>query len=782
MNEKFKAIIALFFIVGLVGWISNIDSPIGYLMAYSFLLLLMLALLGLAMFKEPSRWAYAGVAGVLGFYLFILLAYRLDLPQYQAKPLESGALTIVYPQSLRAQKELSVTLSIQQPYSVTLPSSLVLTSESPTVVQVSTAKNSAPLISTLTITQPTMNWYLYQIHPINLPGQQVTITLKYHNHEEKLFIGLETYRVHAFRDWVKTLAESPWTALVSVIASLSGLIFSWITTQIEQRKEERERKRLETTDRLKGLPENAQRFREYLSYQQNDPELAKEIWAAIKFEGWEKAALKQALEALGKGDNKEYQNWIALVETFAPTFSLLSKVQKLEAEITHRPQEAPSPSTQGSGNSSSSLSADEVLEIYTELGEPHSRVEAVIKNFLLITARSSDASLLNDLSQREEPEAHYLLSLIKDNLDESLRGRVDTYHYSWFPLSWMESREVNFDSQLTTLLTRNPFGPEKAELEPEPFECFIEPAEAWSELEAPRPSWIWGKPGCGHTAMALKFCQQHRSFSKPGSPQSKFVIYKPVTVPAGNEADWWQGVLKSFTQGLLEFFALNPYGFLAHPPKHQTLLAGLIRAQYPDSHTLKSELTRIQVRQKHASKSEKSVTLEHGAGLWLWQALDQATPLPSLTPQEARNWLPLLLPAGFSYLYFLLETDTALSPNLRAITDYWGKTWQAGGIYLKVLEKRETSPTGAGSVLPLQVDLAEMLKQRLRVSTNNKANSLDYFCERDLSGTDDALVRAAQGSPRGLVQLGNALFKAWKKSGAPKLTQEHFRAAGIFLR
>jgi len=81
--------------------------------------------------------------------------------------------------------------------------------------------------------------------------------------------------------------------------------------------------------------------------------------------------------------------------------------------------------------------------------------------------------------------------------------------------------------------------------------------------------------------------------------------------------------------------------------------------------------------------------------------------------------------------------------------------------------------------MPIVMPLDQILQKRLSWATGGKSRSLQSFCRQDVEDADGALLRAAQGSPRQLIRLGNDLIKAWVKSGRAKLDPDHFKAAGL---
>lgn len=425
-------------------------------------------------------------------------------------------------------------------------------------------------------------------------------------------------------------------------------------------------------------------------------------------------------------------------------------------------------------------------------------------------------------SLTNSPEGCKLLKQFPQ-LPGDLEIRANIYEYHWPPL-WRSIRP--HDKQLQDKLKEwglsdNPFYPLRAEDESNLPDIFAPPVK-WKSITSPMAHWLWGPSGRGHTALALMFQHQYRS-EPPGTPERGFVVhcrdlvpssgnhqsavenakraleileaqaagYTSLTIPAhlqielenkrkevarledehslypNYSSEILAQILKEVVYTLVDFLALNPHGLLNCSKAAQQSMAALIRTALPDPEILRSELLRCKLE-------------EEGSGAQLKQCLEKAHPLANFSPETAGDWLPHARPDGFGCLYLLLETKGAWPADARAVVETWAIRWQTHGVYLKVLEKCSAPPAlQEVESMPIVMPLDQILQKRLSWATGGKSRSLQSFCRQDVEDADGALLRAAQDSPRQLIQLGNNLLEAWVQSGRAKLDPDHFKAAGL---
>lgn len=740
-----------------------------YLVCLTLILLLMVGLIILLSFLHRMTYLLS-IIWVVAIYVGFLLSYRIDVLTYQTHSLpdENRCFQIIYPKAIRLNQDLPITLSVisnskcrdtyAKVYTLTLDIAppragiqLVPQSEDPTIDSTHRITNT---------------WQIQQLSLL-AGWDNVNLTLSFAKKAENITINLETYRLHAFRLWVKALATSPWTALISGLVSVGSLIGPWV-------QKERERKREEFKERLMSRPAGLERLQEYVLCRQEDQDLAQEVWNGWgHFEGWEKIALQQAVKLGGK--KEDAQAWLDLV----------GASDQLRKNIETLRDKKP-------------LCTEALLRTYRELGGPHDAVERLIVETLgawakTLSAESSDPSesdkteaiaqppaqltvpeeipeeidifdVFDELSKSSEVEALYLLRQICSDLPGNLQKRTESYGYTAIQVFNTPSPDQEGISDFLKKCSffHHPFGAEQAEVDSGLENSFVSPA-VWDELAAPRASCIYAPSGSGHTALARKFFAACPP-PKGGESSAKFPVYGLLPGTLMTEAAFWQALLHYVGRTLLTFGVQNPYSFLEHPtPRYQTI-ARFIRSIYPDPEVLRTELLHTQVE------------MTSGARRWLRESLEQAVPL-SLTPETLLDWLPQVAPLGYRDFYIMLETQGPLTPRLHAFIEEHALRWQTRHIYLKLFEKRREPPPNQLPAVYLQVDLKAMLENRLRAATG-KIDSLSHWA-REIADPDALLIQAAQGSPRRLMRLGYRLLAAWERSGNEKLTSAEFKEVGL---
>lgn len=736
-----------------------------YLFLLTLALLLLISLIILSPFLTRPGYLLSLVL-VVALYIGFLLSYRIDVPTYKtfSFPDENRCFQVTYPQAVRLNQDLTVTLSVVPNPKCRDTCAKIYT---PTL-SVDPPRAGIRLVPQFE--DPTIDFthsisYTWEIQQLSLYAGHNAITLTLTLEEERteaFSLSLETYRFHAFRQWVKALAASPWTALVSMFVSIGGLVGPWI-------QKSQERKRAEFKERLISKPAGLERLQEYVMCRQEDQGLAQEVWNGWgHFEGWEKIALQQAVKLGGKEDA---QAWLDLVGTS----------DQLRKNIETLRNKKP-------------LCAEALLRTYRELGGPHDAVERLIVETLrgwakTLPAKSSDSCESNkpktgvqsplqsaapkkiniscvfeELSRSSEIEALYLLRLICNDLPSTLQKRTESYGYTPIQVFSAPSPDQEGISDFLKKcgFLRHPFGTEQAEADGGLEKTFVSPV-VWNELAAPRASCIYGPSGNGHTALARKFYEACRPASG-GESSAKFPVYGFLPDMLVTEEAFWQALLHYVGRTLLTFGVQNPYSFLEHPTLRYQAITRFIRSIYPDPEVLKTELLRTQIE------------MTSGARRWLKESLEQATPL-SLNPDTLSDWLPQVAPLGYRDFYIMLETQGPLTPRLHAFIEEHALRWQTRHIYLKLFEKRRELPPNQLPPVYLQVDLKAMLENRLRAATE-KIDSLSYWAP-EIADPDALLIQAAQGSPRRLMRLGYRLLAAWDRSGNEKLTSAVFKEVGL---
>ncbi len=308
-------------------------------------------------------------------------------------------------------------------------------------------------------------------------------------------------------------------------------------------------------------------------------------------------------------------------------------------------------------------------------------------------------------------------------------------------------------------LSDNPFGPERAELDP-----WLEDYGAWpASLElarGPRPALIFGAPGSGRTAAAHLLFQD--CISPPASPNEPDVF--PVHL-SGVETwpqtsnDWLRILAREMTEVLLRLCADDPYGLFEH--KAGPAIAQLIGSSLGSMEAVEADLRR-------AGLSGEALDYVLGeireAGLGDYRELDSTTLLDLLgraRPAYAKHTYILMDVPGISP-----KTDHAKKAVSLAALISLASPLLSRGVYLKLFLPEEMRsdleplwPEEPLSLTWTEAELREMLEQRLQKvglqTLNAIVSAADYPPD-----PDTWLIRSAEGNPRKLVRLGNQMIRA----------------------
>jgi hypothetical protein len=327
----------------------------------------------------------------------------------------------------------------------------------------------------------------------------------------------------------------------------------------------------------------------------------------------------------------------------------------------------------------------------------------------------------------------------------------------------IDSPEIAHGAEMLGLRL-NPFGPERAELDPLLKEYGIRPDRLWDQIRGARSVAVFGPPGSGKTALALLLA--YDCGDPPADPREKgaFPVYN-VFWPGGAEGegrpalDW---VARGGAETLLQVVAGKPHGFAALDPVGQAACAFLwcysLGAASPED--LIPHFQRAGA--PDAPALLESVRTVMG-GARLGSQPDEITLLDLLG--KAR-------PTGYTCTYVLVDLETESGSGwaqpaldlVQSLLDYTIHL-EMRKVYVKLFLP-ERLRHFLGDHLPIEVvhlewereDLAEMLKSRLvHIGLSSLAqvySDPDNVCP----DPDGRLVEAAKGSPRRLVRLGNEML------------------------
>jgi hypothetical protein len=351
--------------------------------------------------------------------------------------------------------------------------------------------------------------------------------------------------------------------------------------------------------------------------------------------------------------------------------------------------------------------------------------------------------------------------------------RLQTLHRSpspWLNL-WPRDRmlDPSVERGVRALgLKCNPFGPERAEMDPLLGEYGYRPPVLWEYLSNPQPIVVLGGPGSGKTAMALLLAYDCQFPSgrprREGTLPVYFLPYESP-LPSSGEASCrylLDQIARSVAEALLQVIAQHPYLFADHHLAGQAAVASLWVACLGKGsvENLGPHLLRAGLR-------------EEGAGRKVWQEVRKLTGA-AIVPDEIAllELLGEARPADFQQTEILMdwgvEPDAARGAAIARSMEAFLRivpALAARGIYVKAFLPRACKPAperGYGvPVIELswtEKDLKEMLRCRLNFAGIEKLREVYIVDPAALyPDPDEYLVQQARGCPRTLIRLGNQM-------------------------
>lgn len=311
-------------------------------------------------------------------------------------------------------------------------------------------------------------------------------------------------------------------------------------------------------------------------------------------------------------------------------------------------------------------------------------------------------------------------------------------------------------------LGENPFGAEQAERDRRLRNFRIE-VPALDAARGARHSLVFGAPGSGKTAAV--FLLEYDCEYPPASPyeSSVFPIHHNPALDAPPDSKRnieLESLGRSLALALLRVFLRTTSAFLEHKEENKLAIAYLL-ARYIDEDELTILFRQIDLAAAGTELMSQRSVLSRKAR--------------SMTERDEKALLDLLgqaRPAGLSYTYVLVDleepTDTITAAQIATRLQpllYQAVHLDQLGVYLKLFLPDTLHPfLSLESFSPVfltwtEQDLTRLLNRRLAMVG---CPSLLALCGPDVCGEpspDTRLVRAANGSPRKLIQLGNKLLE-----------------------
>jgi hypothetical protein len=367
-----------------------------------------------------------------------------------------------------------------------------------------------------------------------------------------------------------------------------------------------------------------------------------------------------------------------------------------------------------------------------------------------------------------------------------------------WPLLWSAERPpdppaiANWLGESDTELDFNPFGPERAEMDPLLPRLFVEPP-GWEQLRAAVPMIVCGAKGSGRTASRLMLthtCTTTRLGPERTAAQADTFPVHLDLFPEGKseEADLtcWRMLTRALAQATLDFLALNPQSFAETPFRQRRALARLFALHRHNLGDLASYLAGEGLDRAVAIHLADTIR-EAGRGTQPPRLTDEPGLLAMLA--EARLspfqqcYLLIEIPKEVSVHVPTAEIASGLKPLLQVMPSL-----AARRVYLKLFVSTEMATLLKPS--PSRVETVELAWERpaLREMLQWRVQqagvpSFRAVFRRLPKGIDPSalLVQAAletEGPPRRLIQVGQDLLleHVHRAPGDPRFTREELKA------
>jgi Cdc6-like AAA superfamily ATPase len=317
-------------------------------------------------------------------------------------------------------------------------------------------------------------------------------------------------------------------------------------------------------------------------------------------------------------------------------------------------------------------------------------------------------------------------------------------------------------------LAFNPFRPESAELDPQ-LKDYYRRGELFKHVGGRRPTLILGEAGSGKTAAALLLA--HDCENPPSRPreQGAFPVYCTLPIkatPDPSPYSYLPTIIQATARYVARYLAHCPEDFLKLSDSRKHGIAHLLSlwAKSPDL---------LEARVRHSAPSWGTSNLLVRELVAIHQAISYEQ---EVACDEKLASIPSLLidalPRRFECMYLILDLSTMsdaphiVAKHLRHLLDLM-IPMAAREVYLKFFMPVALRPylcnLSTCEVVTLKWnsdDLKEMINNRVSAASLRES-SLTTLCGPDVPrepSIEQRLARAADGSPRRLLHLGNELI------------------------
>ncbi len=381
-----------------------------------------------------------------------------------------------------------------------------------------------------------------------------------------------------------------------------------------------------------------------------------------------------------------------------------------------------------------------------------------------------------------------LLPLMETLSTYSVQGRPVQRPYIW-PQLWQSGIEKNetIATALDSLGWRdNPFGPEKAEGDPRLPSYYVEPP-GWSSLLQTEPTLLFVSPGCGQTAtlrLLMECLRSGQAWRLQGSSSDaiqRFPIYVDANMASktgmsGNHLQWLSRVIAT---GLLDFLALNPHTFAASSSTSQLAISQLVGGCFGSPESISQYLMTAGLEYPAVASSLAEMLADTGGGRLLQRGtLSNFTRI--MAEARVADFSGYVIAVDFSSQYLASGSVSVFPNQIQPLVDLMPDLAGAGsvlriGMPLDVGRHLEI-PSGLHSFLLGNWSedlLMQMLQMRVDWATGPGGGSLTQLFGPDRPrNVTHEIVSAANGSPRQLVRLGNALLSCYGEKRAKLTTRD----------
>ena len=306
----------------------------------------------------------------------------------------------------------------------------------------------------------------------------------------------------------------------------------------------------------------------------------------------------------------------------------------------------------------------------------------------------------------------------------------------------------------------NIFGSGQAETDPLLLKCRVDPP--WlANLRQPEPALLAGDSGSGRTATALLLAYDALHDL---NVRDAFPVYYPATFDALELVN----IASMAARTLLHYLAVAPAGFLRQGTGGRAAIANLLALYAAPNLTQQLHLAGLPFTEDGIETQKIIEDLAEGSSFQ-----------GSVPDDELLSWLSKARPHDFRYTMILLDLQEQADQEDNETTDAYLKslndlsnTLARVGIFVKAflphtLQASLRKYSGELSTESIELQwseeyLATLLKKYLEPLQNESWT--EWFDRRDFDEDDWALVgkrlfEAAQGTPAGLIQVGNELLQ-----------------------